>query len=122
LNKDIKDSGKKFSSEYQPTGAAKSEGKKRVKTFRESVKFYLDQKKHNLIIDGEEVDLNYQAYIGYKLVEKAGNGDLRAIELLNKLHPDLSGVDTGDSVHNIVVTQIIHDKRKIEDGGNEDRA
>ena len=84
----IKDRGKKFSKEYQPSIENKLKGKIRINTLKEALTYFGNQLKTNIQINGLDVELTFESNIAYKLMGKANDGDLKAIELLSKMMPN----------------------------------
>lgn len=82
-----KRNNKPFSKEYQPSPEAKSAGHKRIKTILAAVEYFGNKVKSRVKVDGEEIELTYESNIFFKLMEKANNGDLKAIELISKVIP-----------------------------------
>ena len=82
----IKDKGKKFSKDYQPSPEAKSKGKRRLNNFKEALEFLGNQLRKVTTFDGEETELTFEANIAYELMKKANEGDLKAIEIMEKLN------------------------------------
>jgi hypothetical protein len=86
-NPNIANEGKKFSKDYQPSPEAKSKGRKRINGFKDALEFFGTQlKEMKTLEDGTEVDLSFEANIGYQLMKKANEGDLKAIEIMAKLN------------------------------------
>jgi hypothetical protein len=84
-NPNIASKGVKFSREYQPTPKAKSEGKRRIINFKEAMSCLGEKPKTTIEIEGETIELTYYSNIAYKLLEKANDGDLKAIEMIMKI-------------------------------------
>lgn len=80
-NPNVKNLGKKFSSEYQPSPEAKS-GKRRVTQFKEAMLYFGEQLKKKINVEGEEVELTFESNIAYELLKKANEGDLKAIQII----------------------------------------
>lgn len=84
-NPNIKDKGVKFSKDYQPTGKAKSEGRRRINTIKDALKFIAEQvaSKKNTV-DGE-FEFSMEAEIIYKQVEKALKGDTESAKFMARI-------------------------------------
>lgn len=77
-NPEIKNHGKKFTQDYQPSPEAKSEGKQRVKKIREMINLLSDQVCESVEIGGQVYELSYEAQLILSLYQQAKNGNLRA--------------------------------------------
>lgn len=105
--------GKKFTSDYQPTPEAKSKGKKRINDLIEGISFIGSQLKSKIKDeDGNEVELSLEANIAYKLMQKASEGDLKAIDMVFKLKGLYAPEKLETSIKEIKV--IREDANKIE--------
>ena len=79
--------GKKFTSEYQPPNESKRVPK-RIMKIRDAFDYFGTQLKSKVNVNNEEIELTFESNIGYKLMDMANKGDLKAIELLTKMMPD----------------------------------
>lgn len=74
---DIKNAGKKFSKDYQPSNESKRVPK-RITKFKQALEHFSEVNKSRI----EGVDFTFESNIAYVLFDKANKGDLQAIKLL----------------------------------------
>lgn len=78
--------GKKFTSDYQPTGKAKSEGKRRINDFKEAMTYLGSQLRSKYTDEnGNEIELGFDANLALTLMQMANKGDHKAMDMMFKI-------------------------------------
>lgn len=106
-----KKTGNNFALNPQPSGEAKSRGRRRITSIKEAISFLAEQLKSVKKIGDDEVEFTFESNIAFELMRKANEGDLMAI----KIYSDWQGLNKPvDINNNINITNQV--KMKLPNG------